>query len=1415
MLFRALKIRFWFSVLLLAAVPAIAGQTILLRLAQKPNMLEKQTPASTGLTQVDQNLKKLGALDVRSISTESRPSVATQSTLHPIHRWVRIDLPNSVDLSAALQDLRRLDEIEIAYPNRVFRLHQWTPDDPDIHAQWALEKIGAFAAWQVERGMADIPVAVIDTGIDYSHPDLQENIWVNPGEDLNGNGRFDPQDLNGIDDDGNGFIDDIQGWDFTDAPNYPDGGDYLVRDNDPMDEFGHGTGVAGIVAAVADNGIGMAGLAHGCRVMNLRSFTARGLGEEDDTAAAILYAVDNGARVINMSWGDEFVTPLLEDALDYAASKDVVLVASSGNSANDRIHYPSAFASTISVGASTRSDTRAGFSNFGPTIDMLAPGTEIYTTALTTPYDSSFSGTSFAAPHVSAAAALLLSHSPRLSSDAVRGILQSSADDIGSRGWDPYSGAGRLNIARALDAPNAAVARIVNPDIDSGWIEGPIEIVGSAWSPNMEYYTLSYGSGDNPQEWTEIVSPQQRMVLDGPLGCWEALPTQEGSYMLRLMVHNRDGSQVQSSVRVFVDRTAPLVQNLEFLPMIDGFRHSVLIRVQTDDLCEAVLLYRPHGSDQPFQPRKLPYRSTDLSFNWSQEEVNGVFDVKLTLTNSVGLNTEVDQAGRPFRIDLDQPPIDVVRFTRNPWSIPFSYLARKAVDFDRNGFPELVANTYLDGGLDALRLYEFTGSNVELKSVIPTRLIPRDIRDSDLDGQKILAGYGFDSYVYGTTSPGTLPLMQMMHWPAGTEMNYMASRFIDADGDGHSEYLMRLIEPGIDANSDRFVVIAADEENPAQLLAELANPTEGENFNGVPHAEIADFDGDDMLDVLLGDSDGDLYIFEHQGQNRFTPNWQDRLPLSDATTFLASGDFDGDGQIQFVAGCHSLDSQFNSEHAYDARHWLFRIYRCSEDNRYETAAEWRFMGYESPKDFLSGVSAADLDGDGDAEIFVSVFPDLYVIDYDPIDDYQIIFHHSPVQSIGPLVTDLDQDGRAEFWVGDGDLTFSLSAVGSLSAPPAPVGLTAKPTGPGAVRLDWYVVPGASEYHVYRGETADRLIYYATALTEMWMDTTVEADKDYFYSVRTIDPERSPNTSGFSSVVVARPGEQPVLISAQAESSRQIRLVFSKTLNETARNTDHYRIEPDAGPFTSASQTASGFQVLLTLEQPLESSRRYTVRVVGLEDINGNPLNSSQSSATFHTVSVVQPPYLVGGERIEAEKIDLVFNTEMDIASLLNVGNYDMGEEIRIKQATTVDAMSDRVRLSLQPLVGFGALGKTWQIRVTGVKSRQGVEIEAGRGDHLNLIFVQPNLANVFTYPNPYRGGIDPEKIVFANLTREAEITVFTLDGRVVRTLVETDGDGGVAWDVRNEGGELLASGIYLYRVRYADETHMGKLAIVR
>ncbi|TAE45950.1 MAG: hypothetical protein EAZ89_20955, partial [Bacteroidetes bacterium] len=258
---------------------------------------------------------------------------------------------NSADIQVLINELQQTGAFEYVEENRTLSLDQveeatFTPDDDSLGKQWYHPFVRSFQAWDISKGKAEVRIGVIDTGLDYGHPEFEGQLYVNESEDINQNGSFEPWpatevrkgrsgDFDGLDNDGNGYSDDVIGYDFTDQPRSPFGGDYLDADADPWDENEHGTIVSGVIGAKMDNSFGGAGLAPGCRLVVIRAFSANGSGEDDDIARAIVYAADNGIRILNFSFGDIYPSLTMHEAIRYAYNKGVVMIGSAGNGTGD------------------------------------------------------------------------------------------------------------------------------------------------------------------------------------------------------------------------------------------------------------------------------------------------------------------------------------------------------------------------------------------------------------------------------------------------------------------------------------------------------------------------------------------------------------------------------------------------------------------------------------------------------------------------------------------------------------------------------------------------------------------------------------------------------------------------------------------------------------------------------------------------------------------------------------------------------------------------------------------------------------------------------------------------------------------------------------------------------------------------
>lgn len=316
------------------------------------------------------------------------------------------------------------------------------PNDPGYSQLWGLENTGqapfygkvgadikAPLAWGVTTGSSSVTIALIDTGVDYSHPDLAANIWQNPGEYLNG-----------ADDDGNGYIDDIRGWNF------------VAKNNDPMDDNGHGTHCAGTMAAIGNNGIGITGVTWNAKIMPLKFLDSKGSGYTSDAVSAILYATRKDVPIISCSFSGPGESQALKDAIDSSSALFICAAGNAGANSDITPQYPAAYPSSqiISVAASTYQDTLASFSNYGiNSVDLAAPGVSISSTTKSRGY-SYLNGTSMAVPYVTGTAALLKARNPSMTTSQLKSKILSSCDVLASLSGKISTG-GRLNAAKALD----------------------------------------------------------------------------------------------------------------------------------------------------------------------------------------------------------------------------------------------------------------------------------------------------------------------------------------------------------------------------------------------------------------------------------------------------------------------------------------------------------------------------------------------------------------------------------------------------------------------------------------------------------------------------------------------------------------------------------------------------------------------------------------------------------------------------------------------------------------------------------------------------------------------------------------------------------------------------------------------------
>ena len=747
------------------------------------------------------------------------------------------------DLESLLNELGNKSGVVSVEPVGVHTVDYY-PDDQYFGLQWGLNQwrdhdVNGPEAWDVERGDSTIVIAVLDTGVDWMHPDLGGaapytggNIYTNWVE-FNG--------LPGVDDDGNGFIDDFRGWDFVNGVEGYVGEDVSVPDNDPSDFFGHGTHVAGIASALAGNQIGVASLANKCKIMPVRVGWAMPFGsppyytgvvQMDFCASGMYYAARNGARVINCSWGNDN-SGGLSAAVDTAIARGCMIVVSAGNDATSSTsaNYLGSRSDCFAVAAANSRDQRPSYSNYGAWIDFCAPGDTIASTFYNCcdaryPAHSYayYNGTSMAAPFVSALCGLVLSKNHSLSRTEVQGIISSTCDRIDSLnpGYAGLLGAGRINAYAALSLGTGNWQSRAHGDV----IGSPLPITGGS---------ARYVAVTSADSCAELIRSSDGSAVAGWPQCGLGMPSSpaagdiDGDSEQEIVVGTSNGNLYAWKISGNPASGWPvnLGSAVAAGPMICDLDKDGLLDVVCACQDSTLRVFSGNGSAKPGWPLKLSgFVTGDPCFAFVGPD-----------TSSVVVVPTSDFKLRAFKSDGSSPagwPVSVgSSFLRSP----------SAADVDGDGKSEVFVGGQ-DGKVSAI---DDNGTSLSGWPLSATAAISGSVSLGDVDGDRVpeVVAASMDSLVYVWKLDG----QALAGWPLKTEGPIFSSpSIVDLDFDGRGE-----------------VAVGSDD---ADLHVWTAS---GIPFAGWPRSTggpvesspcIWDFDADGMLEMAVGSNDTKLHFWE-------------------------------------------------------------------------------------------------------------------------------------------------------------------------------------------------------------------------------------------------------------------------------------------------------------------------------------------------------------------------------------------------------------------------------------------------------------------------------------------------------------------------------------------------------------------------
>ena len=606
---------------------------------------------------------------------------------------------------------------------------------------WHHLAIQTAQAWTRTYGSPAVPIAILDTGIDTGLVAFAGQYYINPAEDLNGNKRLDAGDLNGIDDDQNGYIDDVIGYDFTDQGRLLASGDAWQPDPLPIDENGHGTAMASLIAAKP--GVSpLQGIVPGCPILIVRAFSADGYGEDDDIVRGILYAVRRGVRVISCSFGDEVSSQMMAEAIRYAVNQGVVVVASSGNGTGARPHYPSGFSEVIAVGAASFNPERGSYflwplSGYNR-VDWVAPGDQV-PVLLPGGLLRSLSGTSLSAAITSAAVALLLSQHPALSPEEVRATFASAALDIGSPGWDIYTGSGLLRLPPALDHPQSGLLQWLFPIPNGYYSLVPLSLRFRLYHSLLSSWEVA---------WATALQGPWLGGIRGSLPSWDTTilwtPPAPGRWFLRLTAYLRNGNALTALCPIFIDTTRPTFREASLVPTWQENRLGYGVTYQVSAPLSVCLSY----AGGQYCVDRIDTAGAAWIGTLSPPAVT-LFTTTARETIAVSLSSSTIN---PAVLGIDNHQIQPLTASAG------YYWPALLPDWNGDGFQDLLATRYTASGTyDKLIFLSRQGNAYSPYDSIPRAALARDLADWDNDGMPELLAVWYDSFfVYGGSPPKNL-----------------------------------------------------------------------------------------------------------------------------------------------------------------------------------------------------------------------------------------------------------------------------------------------------------------------------------------------------------------------------------------------------------------------------------------------------------------------------------------------------------------------------------------------------------------------------------------------------------------------------------------------------------------------------------
>ncbi len=1340
----------------------------------------------TNVSSIDRKLSNFSVKEIKAFSKKKDNRISI------------IRFNDNVSLESIKNALKNDKNIEYIQPNYLNSFYA-TPTDPQYSNQRiAAEMIKLPQAWDMTTGSNQIIVGIIDSGFLFEHPDLQNNLYTNAQEIPD----------NGIDDDGNGYVDDVHGWDFVDAPYMADIalGDYLERDNNPEDENYHGTHVAGIIGADTNNQIGICGTAWNIKILPIRAGfrTTQGQGylEDDDAAAGIIYSADMGCRVINLSWGDKNYSPIIEDACNYAISKGTIIVASAGNDPVPTVSYPAKLENVICVGAVNEYQDLAGFSSYGPDLDIVAPGNNILSTYSLTEEYMQMSGTSMAAPFVTGAIALLLSYENNLNLDQVRSKLHQSAKDIGNPGFDNMFGSGLLDVFKLLSLRDTPLININFPS-NREFVHEEFDVIGSVSAPKFWRYSLMFSDKENPEpsDWKDILTHDNTPSYiyteknNEVLGHFHFVPLfKDSEYRIRIKVETTDGKSYNKIIIVTIDRQAPslLPNGYIIQPRWVNNQLKYYVFLAFTEKVQTTVEFKISNISSGSVSSSIPDSAFILPLPENMPE--GALTLKIIAKDFSGYDYETDWLNPNVNITYGEISSEGYLETAFSQGLMFT---RNTFDFNNNGKQEIVGMKIDNSVNSTVKAYEYANGTIIPTFTFSEKFNPLFLGNSNSSGIELL-GLRLDQLnLYEALSNYQYPDLPLWNLTDVTGAIYS-----DFTNDGIQDIIAVRNLP------DQTVIeIYKRLQNTAIGFSKEYTLTNESSMVSrkmfIPKIVAGNLDGDNYSDLVTADVDGNILIWELINDVP-TVSKTFRIPILNAY-YLTIADIDGDSKSELFVGGYIKSNDFNQTY------WYFEGFKSTANNTYESMGQI-FFGVVTIGQ--SSVSSADIDGDSKSEIFLALPPNIYVVKYEN-NKFVPIWHGNGEKTfqIAALPKTLQTPGGflINKSINDSLMCCFMTPDVPFTGPDYPKLFKANPIADNGVELSWKT-SDADYYNIYRRDSENKTVLKIDSTTQSNYTDVLDGFNSFDYSVTAVKESLTPPESHFSPWINVQVTNLGILLSAKMININTLLLTFDQKLHYSCINRGNFYISSLQAYPSSVILINDDKSLVLHFDNNFAAFSPITLNYQNILTVNNYHIPDTSVIINYQIDMVT--PNILSVSLLDKQSVIIKFSETMDQLSLNNIGNYSLESPKGLPNYSIINITTSDSSVTLHLNENISNSIYPYFIKVQRIKDLAGNVILNNESRHSLILTEIRDLTFMETYPNPLKLK-DFKEVHFVHLptSQSGEIKIYNQSGDLVYKS-EINNQSEFIWDANNSSGNKVSSGLYFYIVRLGNDLKKGKLVVI-